>query len=117
MKKELFAKGYQKDDQKPDLILNAMVTVQKIDKTYIEENFEGTYKPDYFADLPDGGSGKSSWDEGTMMIFIYDASKGQIVWHGTAQTQVYKKAVDGMWQKRVGEIVAKLLESVPPRGE
>jgi hypothetical protein len=117
VQKELFAKGYERNDQSPDLVLNAMVAIEKIDKAYIEENFQGTYKPDYYADLPDGGAGKKSWDEGTLMIFIYDAAKGQVVWHGTAKTEVYKKAVDGMWQKRVGEIVAQLLESVPPRGK
>lgn len=117
VQKEMYARGYVKDDQNPDLILNAIVTIEKIDKTYIEENFQGTYKPDYYADLPDGGAGKSSWDEGTMMIFIYDAAKGQVIWHGTAQTEVYKKAVDGMWQKRVPEIVAQLLASLPARAE
>ena len=117
VQKELFSKGYVMNDQNPDLVLNAIVAVEKIDKKYIEENFQGSYHPEYYADLPDGGSGKSSWDEGTMMIFIYDASKGQVVWQGTAQTEVYKKAVDGKWQKRVPEIVAQLLASLPARAE
>jgi hypothetical protein len=117
VQKEMYAKGYERNDEAPDLVINAFVSIQKIDKKYIEENFGGTYHPDYYANLPEGGSQKSSWDEGTMMLFIYDASKGQVIWYGTAQTEVYKRAVDGMWQKRVGEIVNKLLADLPPRGK
>jgi hypothetical protein len=117
VQKEMYARGYEKTDTNPDLVVNAFVSVQKIDKTYIEENFSGTYHPDYYANLPDGGSSKSSWDEGTMMLFIYDAAKGQVVWYGTAQTEVYTKAVDGLWQKRVQSIVAQLLDSLPSRGK
>lgn len=115
VQKEMYAKGYERDDASPDLVLNAFVTIEKIDKKYIEENFKGTYDPDYFADLPEGGSRKSKWDEGTMMLFIYDAAKGQVIWYGTAQTEVYKRAVDGLWQKRTQEIVARLLESLPAK--
>ncbi len=117
IQKEMYAKGYAKTTEKPDLVLNAFVSLQKIDKKYIEENFDGTYKPDYYADLPDGGSSKSSWEEGTLMLFIYDASKGQVVWYGTAQTETAKNAPDGMWQKRVQDIVAQLLDSLPSRAE
>jgi hypothetical protein len=117
IQKEMYARGYAKTTENPDLVLNAFVSLQKIDKTYIEENFDGTYKPDYYADLPDGGSSKSSWEEGTLMLFIYDASKGQVVWYGTAQTETAKNAPDGMWQKRIQDIVAQLLDSLPSRAE
>jgi len=117
IQKEMYARGYAKTTEKPDLVLNAFVSLQKIDKKYIEENFDGTYKPDYYADLPDGGSSKSSWEEGTLMLFIYDASKGQVVWYGTAQTEAAKNAPDGMWQKRVQDIVAQLLDSLHSRTE
>ncbi len=117
VQKEMYARGYAKTTEKPDLVLNAFVSLEKIDKKYIEENFNGTYKPDYYADLPDGGSSKSSWEEGTLMLFIYDASKGQVVWYGTAKTETTKNAPDGMWQKRVQDIVAQLLDSLPSRTE
>ena len=117
VQKEMYARGYAKTETNPDLVVNAFVSVQKIDKKYIEENFKGTYHPDYFADLPDGGSSKSSWDEGTLMFFIYDAAKGQVIWYGTAQTQTATQKVDGMWQKRVQDIVAQLLDSLPSRAE
>lgn len=115
IQKEMYARGYAKTETNPDLVVNAFVSIEKIDKNYIEENFKGTYSPDYFADLPDGGSSKSSWDEGTLMLFIYDASKGQVIWYGTAQTQTATQQVDGMWQKRVQDIVAQLLDSLPAR--
>lgn len=102
VQKELYARGYAKTSENPDLVVNGFVSVQKIDKKYIEENFDGVYTPDYHAAFPEGGSDKSVWEEGTLMLFIYDASKGQVVWYGTAQTEAAKHAVDGMWQKRVG---------------
>jgi len=117
VQKEMFARGYAKTTENPDLVLNAFVSMQKIDKKYIEENFDGVYAPDYHAALPDGGSNKSSWDEGTLMLFIYDASKGQVVWYGTAQTEAAKHPVDGMWQKRMQGLVAQLLDSLPARGK
>jgi hypothetical protein len=117
IQKEMFARGYEQTSEKPDLVLNAFVSIQKIDKKYIEENFNGTYHPDYYANLPGGGSSKASWDEGSLMLFIYDAAKGQVVWYGTAQTETAKQAVDGMWQKRVQDIVAQLLDSLPSRAK
>ena len=117
VQKEMFARGYQMISENPDLLVNGFVSVQKIDKKYIEENFDGVYAPDYHADLPEGGSKKTKWEEGTLMLFIYDASVGQVVWYGTAQTEVYDKAVDGMWQKRVQVIVSQLLDSLPSRGK
>ena len=117
VQKEMFARGYEKTSENPDLVVNGFVSTQKIDKKYIEENFDGVYHPDYHAALPEGGSDKSTWEEGTLMLFIYDASKGQVVWYGTAQTEVYKRAVDGIWQKRVADIVAQLLDSLPARGQ
>ena len=123
IEKEMFARGYSKIsntpdlDENPDLVVNAFVSIQKIDKKYIEENIDGAYHPDYYADLPDGGSKKSKWDEGTLMLFIYDAAKGQVVWYGTAQTESAKHPVEGMWQKRIQEIVARLLDSLPSRAE
>jgi phage major head subunit gpT-like protein len=117
VQKELYARGYAKTSENPDLVVNGFVSVQKIDKKYIEENFDGVYTPDYHAALPEGGSDKSSWEEGTLMLFIYDASKGQVVWYGTAQTETAKHAVDGMWQKRVADIVAQLLDSLPSRAQ
>ena len=112
---EMFTRGYTQTDSNPDLVLNAMVSAQAIDEKYIEENFEGTYYPDYFADLPDGGNSRKKWQEGTLMIFIYDAAKGQVVWMGTAQTEIYKKSVEGYWQKRTKEIVKELFASLPSR--
>ena len=117
IQKEMYARGYAKTTEKPDLVLNAFVSLQKIDKKYIEENFDGEYHPEYYADLPDGGSGKSSWEEGTLMLFIYDASKGHVVWYGTAKTETAKHAPDGMWQKRIQDIVSQLLDSLPSRTE
>ena len=117
VQKEMYARGYAKTSENPDLVVNGFVSVQKIDKKYIEENFDGVYAPDYHAVLPEGGSNKSSWEEGTLMLFIYDAAKGQVVWYGTAQTEAAKHPVEGMWQKRVQEIVAQLLDSLPSRAE
>ena len=110
---EMFSRGYTQTDTAPDLVLNAMVSKQAIDEKYIEENFKGTYSPDYFSSLPDGGNSKKKWQEGTLMIFIYDAARGQVVWMGTAQTEVYKKPVEGYWQKRTKEIVKELFASLP----
>jgi len=117
VQKEMYARGYAKTTESPDLVLNAFVSLEKIDKKYIEENFNGTYHPEYYADLPDGGSSKVSWEEGTLMLFIYDASKGQVVWYGTAKTETARNAPDGMWQKRVQNIVAQLIDSLPSRAE
>jgi hypothetical protein len=112
---EMFSKGYTQTDSNPDLVINGMVSKQAIDEKYIEDNFKGTYSPDYFASLPDGGNSRKKWQEGTLMIFIYDAAKGQVVWMGTAQTEVYKKPVEGYWQKRTKEIVKELFASLPSR--
>jgi hypothetical protein len=118
VEKEMFARGYVRDTQNPGLLLNAIATVEKIDKNYIKEHYEGYYFPEYFAQAP-GASGKTKrkWDEGTLMVFIFDAATGENVWMGTAQTEVYKWTPDAQRKNRTREAVRLLLESLPARAK
>ena len=118
VEKEMFARGYVRDTVNPSLLVNAIATVEKIDKKYIQEHYEGYYYPDYHAQLPESsGKPKRKWDEGTLMLFVFDAATKEIVWFGTAQTEVYKWTPGPDREKRTREAVRLLLESLPARAK
>ena len=116
VQQEMFARGYRMDRNSPDLLVNALATVEKIGKKEIEDNFDGYYHPEYHAHLPEGKrSAKRKWDEGTLMIFIFDAATKEIVWYGTVRTEVYRWSDKATAERRSKEAVRLLLESLPSR--
>jgi hypothetical protein len=113
---EMFARGYVRDAEKPSLLVNAIAAVEKIDKTYIDEHFKGYYYPDYHAKLPESsGKPKDKWDEGSLMLFIFDAATQQVVWFGTAKTEVYEWVSEPDREKRTREAIHLLIEQLPAR--
>lgn len=118
VEKAMFARGYARDTQNPSLLVNAMATVEKIDQDYIDEHFQGNYLPDYHARIPgSSGKGKDEWEEGTLMLFLLDAATGQIVYFGTAKTEVYEWVSESDREKRTREAVGLILESLPARAK
>jgi hypothetical protein len=59
----------------------------------------------------------NEWDEGTLLVDIIDATSDQLVWRGSAQAEVNKSSRGSEEdQRRLNEIVAKMLEQFPPNG-
>jgi hypothetical protein len=118
VEKEMFARGYVRDTQNPSLLINAMASIEKIDKKYIEEHHKGYYFPEYHSTLS-GASGKQKdeWDEGTLMLFIIDAATQQVVYFGAAKTEVYEWVSEPDRERRTREGIRLILESLPARAE
>ena len=108
---ELFTKGYVKDDEKPDFLLNFHVATNKIDQEYINTYYSGNF-PQYQMDMK-----AKEWDEGTLILFIFDTRSQQLVWQGTARAEIMEKG--GMpldkRRERLTKAVAQMMKDLPSR--
>lgn len=114
----LAAKGYQKVASNPHFYVAWHGAIEgRMSTTTIHDHYGygwGWYGP---------GMGVSTsrtyvneWDEGTLLIDIIDASSDELVWRGSAQAEVNRTRSASDDQRRLNEIVAKLLEPFPPNG-
>jgi hypothetical protein len=84
-KGEMFERGYTQVPDRADLMVNAHLAVDDINKDYIDDYYDGEYYPQY---RDTNEKGPKKWEEGTLVIFIFDGGSKQLVWQGTAQTEV-----------------------------
>lgn len=57
----------------------------------------------------------SQWTEGTIFIDIVDAESRQMVWRGTAQTEVEEGLSPDKQQQKYADICARLFANFPPK--
>ena len=57
----------------------------------------------------------NEWDEGTVLIDIIDARSNSLVWRGTATAELRASRDAEQAQRRLDEILTKLLERFPPQ--
>ena len=112
-KGEMFERGYEQASIQGDLMVNVQLAVERIDKDLIEDFYDGSYYPEYRTDMADKLPKK--WDEGTLVIFIFDAGSKQMVWQGTAQTEVTDEMPEKERQTRLERAMKELLASLPSR--
>jgi hypothetical protein len=54
------------------------------------------------------------YEEGTLILDVVDPEKDELLWRGSGSTRVSKKTSPEAREKKIDEIVSKLLESFPP---
>ena len=111
---EMFSRGYERSPTQGDLVVNAHLAVDHISKEYVEDFYDGSYYPQYRTDMAENQTPKK-WDEGTLVIFIFDVESKQLVWQGTAQTEVTDEMPPKQREERINRAMKELMASMPSR--
>jgi hypothetical protein len=106
--KELETKGYEMNEAAPDFVMMYHVGID--DKVNVTDWGYG-YPSPYW-----GGRNVSvyQYTQGTLILDIIDPVAKQLIWRGEAQGTVDANATPEDREYRLGNAIAKLLESFPP---
>jgi len=118
--KQLNLRGYKQTKSLPDIVVNYHVVVETIDKDYIKKMYDGKYFPEYRMDFSGPRSARNRWEEGSLIVFVFETVSRRIVWRGTALAEVTTdEAPLEMRVTRVNEALKWMFTSLPgkPRWE
>jgi hypothetical protein len=115
---QMAAKGYRKIERgRPDFAVNFIVTTQQ-NVNYTTYHSGWGYRGGWYG----GGVGMSTshttaneWTEGTLLIDLFDADAKELVWRGTATAEIREGLPPEERNKRINQVVAKMLERYPPQ--
>jgi hypothetical protein len=104
---QMAAKGYRKIERgQPDFVVNFVVTTER----------------GYGGGWYGGGMGMSTshttaseWTEGTLILDIYETADRDLVWRGTATAEIQEGRPPEERNRRINEVVTKILERYPPQ--
>lgn len=105
------ARGLKKDTMAPDLLIGYHgATERQMDDVQVQSYYSDT---DYeLAREP--GKSIDSWEVGTLMLMVFDAKTGMMLWKATAQAELDEKRVSQREQReRIELAVQQMLETLP----
>jgi hypothetical protein len=105
------ARGLKKDMMAPDLLIGYHGAVEhKLDEVEVQSYYD---ENDYqLAREP--GKSIDSWEVGTLMLMVFDARSGMMLWQATAQAELDEKRVSQREQReRIEYAVQKMLDTLP----
>jgi hypothetical protein len=111
---EMFSRGYRRADSAYDLIANYHLAVEQIDKNYINTYYGGNY-PEYKVDMKGSKDDQQTWDEGTLIFFVFDARNGQLVWQASVQAEIAEGATREQSEARIKKATKMMFEHSPKR--
>ena len=114
VEREMFEHGYRRSETNPDLLLNGHAAVADVDANYIETHYGGQY-PDYKVDTDDPNKGSLTWEEGSLIIFIFDAKTRAMVYRGSARAEVVEDMPEEMRTDRLNKAIKMIFEKFPKR--
>ena len=111
---EMFSRGYRRVDSAYDLIANYHLAVEQIDENYINTYYGGQY-PEYKMDMKGDKDDKQTWQEGTLIFFVFDSRSGQLVWQASVQAEVTGESSREQSEARVKKATKMMFEHSPKR--
>jgi hypothetical protein len=106
----LAEKGLTEDDNDPQLLLAYHTGVQ--DKVQVTDWGYG-YGP-YDGWYGGGGVDVYNYQEGTLILDLVDAQSKQLVWRGTAQGVLESNPDPETMQRKIDNVVGRMLQNYPP---
>jgi hypothetical protein len=105
------SRGLKRDMMAPDLLIGYHGAVERqldevqVQSYYDESDYELAREP---------GKKIDSWEVGTLMLLVFDAKSGMMLWKATAQAELDEKRVSQKEQRdRITYAVNKMLETLP----
>lgn len=112
---QMFSRGYRQLESGYDLIANYHLAVEPMTAKMINQMYGGQF-PAYMTDIK-GTASDEKWDQGTLILFLFDATNGQLVWRAAAEAQVTPNASPKQRQQRINEAVTMMLDKLPMRSK
>jgi hypothetical protein len=106
---------YRRVVSSPDMVVNYHVAGQDIDAAYIRQMYDGKYAPRYRKNFDGPRGSRDSWDEGSIIIFIFDAATGDLVWQSSATAEVTGDAPLERRVERLDKAIKVMFTSFPGR--
>ena len=110
---QMKVRGYVRSATTPDLYVNYQLAEQKIDEQYIEKMYNGSYWPNYRMDFQGSGKARKEWDQGTLLVFVFDAKSQSMVWQGSATAEITDEAPEQKSLERLNTVIKTLFTSLP----
>ena len=112
---QMHVRDYQKTTGFADLVINYHVTAQQVNSDYIEQMYDGKYLPDYRVDFEGPRKARKRWDEGSLIILIFDRASRKMVWRGVAKAEIATDAPVEQSAVRVNKAIKQMFTSLPGR--
>ena len=106
-------RGYERDISSPDLVVNYHVASKDIDADYMRKMYDGKYDPKYRQNFDGPRRARDTWTEGSIILFAFDASSGDLVWRSSAKAEVTGEAPLDERVKRVDSAIKMMFTSLP----
>ena len=105
------SRGLKKDKMAPDLLIGYHGAVERrmdqvaLQSQYSESGYQIEYGPNDSVD---------SWEVGTLMLMVFDARDGMMLWKATAQAELDERRVSQSEKReRIELAVQKMIETLP----
>lgn len=110
------ARGFRKDTRNPDLAISYQVpTRERTSFQTIDTGWGGGYGwGGWGMGMGSTTTTQYNWTEGSLILAIFDAKTKNMVWTGTATTELDQNRSPQERQELVDEAVGKLLADFPP---
>jgi len=115
IERHLAGRGYQLAGYAPELYIDYHVTLSDQVNSQVVNNYYGeSYYPDMQLNLPGIQDTYSmSWEEGALLILIFDAKSKNLVWRGLVRTKVDTQGPRKEAREKVDKAIKKLLDDLP----
>ncbi len=97
----------------PDMVVNYHVAGRDIDAAYIREMYDGKYDPKYRKNFDGPRGSRNSWEEGAVIIFVFDAATGDLLWQSSATAEVTGDAPMERRVERLDKAIKIMFTSLP----
>jgi hypothetical protein len=106
-------RGFRRVGSSPDMVLDYHVAGKDIDAAYIRQVYDGKYDPKYRKNFDGPRRAKSEWQEGSIILFAFDATSGEIVWRSSAKAEVTEEAPLDRRVERLNDAIKLMFTSLP----
>lgn len=117
VEKHLADRGYKRSGFSPDLYVDYHVTLQDVMNSQVVKNYYGQdYYPDFELSLPVFQDTYTyQWEEGSLLLMVFDSQSKQLVWRGMASTEVNMQGPRKEAMERIDKVVKKLVKEFPKK--
>jgi hypothetical protein len=100
VEREMVARGFEKAESAPDMIVNYQIDVER---KMGDDEWTEYYADQKFSqpDLP--------WEEGSILIILFDSKDGKALWGGRATGELDPKATDAQRRERIQDVIRRIM--------